>query len=454
MNAFGRFSPFFFADIRFWSFLKKLWLANRCTSAIILFLLKNRRRTIEMKKKPSTKKIGIFATIGVLVALLVFAFAPDGVNAQEEEQQAAAPVLEVETSLPLYETITEWDEYTGRFQASNHVDVRARVSGFLEKVNFKDGQYVHKGQVLFVIDQRPYQIALAQAKANYAQTLTTVKTAEDNYKRVETLRATGAVSIEEYDQRKQALAHAKASLKLAEAKVDQAQLDLEFTKVKAPISGLVSRDRVNEGNLIDGGSANSTLLTTIVATNPIHFYFTSSESNYLKYVRLAKDGKRNNPREQGIPVEIQLLDETDFVHKGKLDFIDNQIDMQSGTIESRAVLANENNLLEPGMFGKARIIGSAEHKAIMIPDHIIGTNQSVRFVYVLNDSSEVVSKPVELGPLHSNGLRIVREGLSKDDKLITNNLQKIRPGMLVHTSQTNVVSGESELASLEHSQNL
>lgn len=402
-----------------------------------------------MKLKSNTKKIGIFAILGVLGSLLVLTFIPNGVSAQEEGQQAAAPVLEVETSLPMYESIVEWDEYTGRFESSNHVDVRARVSGFLEKVNFTDGQLVKKGQTLFVIDQRPYRIALDQAKANYAQTLTTVTTAQDNYNRVKTLRESGAVSIEEYDQRKQALAHAKASLQLAAAKVDQAELDLEFTQVKAPISGLVSRDRVNQGNIIDGGSANSTLLTTIVATSPIHFYFTASESSYLKYVRLAKDGKRTDPRTQGIPVHIQLLDETNFIHEGKLDFVDNQIDMQSGTIESRAVLENKDNLLEPGMYGKARIIGSDEHKAIMIPDHIIGTNQSLRFVYVLNDSSEVASKNIELGPLHSNGLRIVRDGLTKDDKIITNNLQKIRPGMLVHTSETNVLKGESELAAIK-----
>lgn len=402
-----------------------------------------------MKLKSNTKKIGIFAIIGVLGILLVLAFIPNGVSAQEEGQQAAAPVLEVETSLPMYESIVEWDQYTGRFEASNHVDVRARVSGFLEKVNFTDGQLVKKGQVLFVIDQRPYKIALDQAKANYAQTLTTLTTAQDNYNRVESLRESGAVSIEEYDQRKQGLAHAKASLQLAAAKVDQAELNLEFTMVKAPITGLVSRDRVNQGNIIDGGSANSTLLTTIVATSPIHFYFTASESSYLKYVRLAKDGKRTDPRKQGIPVHIQLLDEADFIHQGTLDFIDNQIDMQSGTIESRAVLENKDNLLEPGMFGKARIIGSEKHNAIMIPDHIIGTNQSLRFVYVLNDSSEVVSKNIELGPLHSNGLRIVREGLQKEDKLITNNLQKIRPGMLVHTSETDVVSGKSELAAIQ-----
>src|SRR5690606_28102211 len=168
-----------------------------------------------MKLKSNTKKIGIFAKLGVLGSLLVLAFIPNGVSAQEEGQQAAAPVLEVETSLPMYEPIVEWDEYTGRFESSNHVDVRARVSGFLEKVNFTDGQLVKKGQTLFVIDQRPYRIALDQAKANYAQTLTTVTTAQDNYNRVKTLRESGAVSIEEYDQRKQALAHAKASLQLA-----------------------------------------------------------------------------------------------------------------------------------------------------------------------------------------------------------------------------------------------
>ena len=213
------------------------------------------------------------------------------------------------------------------------------------------------------------------------------------------------------------------------------------------MAGLVSRDRVNEGNLIDGGSSNSTLLTTIVATSPIDFYFTGSESDYLRYVRLARNGERRSARSEGIPVFIKLQDEQDFVHEAKMDFVDNEIDISTGTIESRAVLENKDHLLEPGMFGKARIAGSAEHEAIMIPDEIIGTNQSIRFVYVLGEGNLVTTKNVTLGPLHSNGLRIIRDGISQEDKLITNNIQKIRQGIAVTPIETELQKSESgELA--------
>lgn len=381
------------------------------------------------------RMLAIIALAIVVFALLAFtAFAND-----EKTEEANAPTaLPVNTASPIFTIIMEWDEYAGRFEASNHVEVRARVSGFLEKVNFTDGQQVKKGQVLFIIDQRPFKIALDQAKANYGQAAASLKTAQDNYNRVESLRETGALSSEEFDRRKQALVHAEASVQLAQAQVDQAKLNLEFTEVKAPISGLVSRDKVNPGNLIDGGTANSTLLTTIVGINPIHFYFTGSEADYLKYVRLEKDGSRVSARSEGFPVEIKLSDEDDFIHKAELDFVDNQIDNQTGTIEIRAVLQNDDNFLEPGMFGKARLLGSAEHSAIMIPDEIIGTNQSFRYVYILGDDNEVVSRNVTLGPLHSNGLRIIRKGLDQNDKLILNNIQKIRPGMLVNPEETSI----------------
>ncbi|WP_375587183.1 efflux RND transporter periplasmic adaptor subunit [Flagellimonas aurea] len=381
-------------------------------------------------------------TIGVMVlAISVFIYAFTSAENETEKQESGMVALPVEVAKPIYESITEWDEYTGRFEASSRVEVRARVSGFLEKVNFQDGELVKKGQTLFVIDQRPYRIALDEAKANYAQALASLKTAQDNFERVESLRETGALSIEEYDRRKQALVHAEASIQLAQAKVDNAKLNLEFTEVKAPISGLVSRDRVNEGNIIDGGSANSTVLTTIVATSPIHFYFTGSESDYLKYVRLARNGERGEARSEALPVFIKLLDEDEFVHEAKMDFVDNEIDMNSGTIESRAVLENKDHLLEPGMYGKAKLVGSEEHKAMMVPDEIIGTNQSIRYIYTLSDDNQVVSKAVTLGPLHSNGLRIVRGGISPDDKVIVNNLQKIRPGMVVTPSQV-AIQGE------------
>lgn len=396
----------------------------------------------------NTQKISksVLALAGLLfIVIIILAFTSG--DAEEIETVAAPQAMPVEVSLPLIEKITEWDEYTGRFEASNRVEVRARVSGFLESVNFVDGQMVKKGDVLFTIDDRPFKIALDQANGDLSQAQASLKTAQDNFERVESLRESGAVSIEEYDRRKQALEYAKASIQLSQARVDNAKLNLEFTRVTAPMAGLVSRDRVNEGNLIDGGSSNSTLLTTIVATSPIDFYFTGSESDYLRYVRLARNGERRSARSEGIPVFIKLQDEQDFVHEAKMDFVDNEIDISTGTIESRAVLENKDHLLEPGMFGKARIAGSAEHEAIMIPDEIIGTNQSIRFVYVLGEGNLVTTKNVTLGPLHSNGLRIIRDGISQEDKLITNNIQKIRQGIAVTPIETELQKSESgELA--------
>ncbi|CAN0336553.1 unnamed protein product [Scytosiphon promiscuus] len=396
----------------------------------------------------NTQKISksVLALAGLLfIVIIILAFTSG--DAEEIETVAAPQAMPVEVSSPLIEKITEWDEYTGRFEASNRVEVRARVSGFLESVNFVDGQMVNKGDVLFTIDDRPFKIALDQANGDLSQAQASLKTAQDNFERVESLRESGAVSIEEYDRRKQALEYAKASIQLSQARVDNAKLNLEFTRVTAPMAGLVSRDRVNEGNLIDGGSSNSTLLTTIVATSPIDFYFTGSESDYLRYVRLARNGERRSARSEGIPVFIKLQDEEDFVHEAKMDFVDNEIDISTGTIESRAVLENKDHLLEPGMFGKARIAGSAEHEAIMIPDEIIGTNQSIRFVYVLGEGNLVTTKNVTLGPLHSNGLRIIRDGISQEDKLITNNIQKIRQGIAVTPIETELQKSESgELA--------
>src|SRR5690554_1876112 len=360
------------------------------------------------------KALGITVVLTILGVAL--AFTSNDENSEGNNTVAAAMAVEVAT--PVYEKISEWDEYTGRFEASNRVEVRARVSGFLESVNFTDGQMVNKGDILFTLDDRPYKIALDQAKADYGQAKASLTTAQDNFDRVVSLHESGAVSIEEYDRRKQALEFAKSSIQLSQAKVDNAKLNLEFTRVTAPITGLVSRDKVNLGNLIDGGSSNSTLLTTIVATSPIYFYFTGSEADYLRYVRLARNGDREAVRTGDIPVFIKLQDEDDFIHEAKIDFVDNEIDNNTGTIESRAVLENKDHLLEPGMFGKARIIGSAAHQAIMIPDNIIGTNQSIRFVYVLGADNIVTVKNLTLGPLHSNGLRIVRDGLSPDDKLI------------------------------------
>ncbi|PRX54858.1 efflux RND transporter periplasmic adaptor subunit [Flagellimonas meridianipacifica] len=402
-------------------------------------------KTIHLKTaKFHAKVYVIFAMmLGVMAILIFSAFE------KEEEKEIAQNQpqgLPVEVSNPVFEKITEWDEYTGRFEASNRVEVRARVSGYIQNVSFKDGQAVNKGDVLFTIDQRPFKIALNQARASYGQAQARLTIAQDNYNRVQSLRESGAVSAEEYDSRKQALAGAKASLQLAQASVDNAKLNLEFTKVKAPISGRVSRDMVNEGNLIDGGSSNSTLLTTIVSTSPIHFYFRGSESDYLKYSRLAQNGERGSSRSTANPVFLKLQDEDEYVHEAVMDFVDNEIDRSTGTIEGRATLENKDGLIEPGMFGKARLLGSAEHEAILIPDEIIGTNQSVRFVYVVGEDNTVAVKNIELGPLHTNGMRIVRNGLTPEDVLITNNIQKIRPGVAVSPIQKSLTETKEALA--------
>jgi len=397
-------------------------------------------KTINLNTKRISLNILVFA--GLLFAIiLILSFTTE--DKEGDKNQPVAQALPVEVAVPVYEKITEWDEYTGRFEASSKVEVRARVSGFLEHVNFVDGQMVEKGEVLFTIDDRSYKIALDQANADYSQAKASLKTAQDNYERVESLRESGAMSIEEYDRRKQALAFAKASIQLSQARVDDAKLNLEFTRVTAPISGLVSRDMVNEGNLIDGGTSNSTILTTIVATSPIDFYFTGSESDYLRYVRLARNGERRSMRSEEIPVFLKLQDEDNFVHEAKMDFVDNEIDNSTGTIESRATLENKDHLLEPGMFATARLMGSAEHEALMIQDNIIGTNQSMRFVYVLGDDNVVTTKNVTLGPLHSNGLRIIRDGITKDDKLIINNIQKIGSGMSVTPIETSLDKNKS-----------
>ena len=415
--------------------------------------MKQKNKQVMKKFNVNTNRIS--KTVLTVAGLLIAIIATAAFAANNKEDKEAAPTVQampVEVAIPVFEKITEWDEYTGRFEASNKVEVRARVSGFLESVNFVDGQMVKKGDVLFTIDDRPFRIALDQANADFGQAKASLKTALDNFDRVETLHESGAVSTEEYDRRKQALEFAKASIQLSQSRVDNAQLNLEFTRVTAPITGLVSRDKVNVGNLIDGGTSNSTLLTTIVTTSPIDFYFTGSESDYLRYARLARAGERGSVRNSGISVFIKLQDEDAFVHEAKMDFVDNVIDRNTGTIESRAVLENKDHLLEPGMFGKARIMGSAEHEAIMIPDHIIGTNQSIRFVYVLGEDNVVTTKNVTLGPLHSNGLRIIRDGITQYDKLITNNIQKISPGIAVTPIETSWIknkAGELSVAKVE-----
>lgn len=337
----------------------------------------------------------------------------------------AAP--QVLVSQPLKKNVQEWDEYTGRFAAVEEVEIRARVSGYLTAVNFRDGQIVFKGDPLFTIDPRPSQAAVDIARAGVAQAQASVLLAQRELDRARDLRQTQAVSQAVLDTRSQQLQNAQAQLLAAQAQVRAAELDLEFTAVKAPVTGRVSNHRVSVGNLVSGGSAQSTLLTTIVSLDPIHFYFDADQASYLRYTRQSRAGERASSRDNPNPVILALTDEKDFVHTGHIDFVDNQIDDGTGTIRARAVFDNPDMVLTPGLFARLRLVGRPNYDGLLLPDAAIGTDQNRRFVYVLDKDNKATYRGVTTGPL-VEGLRVIRDGLTETDKVVVAGLQRVKPG--------------------------
>ncbi|SNS22056.1 MULTISPECIES: efflux RND transporter periplasmic adaptor subunit [unclassified Azospirillum] len=358
------------------------------------------------------------------------ALALAGCGKNETGQGTAPAAPQVVVSQPLQKNIREWDEYTGRFTAVEGVEIRARVSGYLTSVNFHDGDLVNKGDLLFIIDPRPYQAALDAAQAAVAQAKSQVTLAERELNRARDLRQTQAVSQSVLDTRSQSLQAAQAGLLAVEAQQRAAALNLEFTQVRAPVTGRVSNHRVSVGNLVSGGSAESTLLTTIVSLDPIYFYFDADQASYLRYQRLNQSGQRQSGRVVQHPVELALPDETGYSHPGKLDFIDNSIDDSTGTIRARAVFDNPDGVLTPGLFGRLRLAGRSEYQGLLVPDSAIGTDQNRRYVMVVGADNKVVMRPVTLGPL-IDGLRVVREGLAANERIVTAGLLRVRPGATV-----------------------
>ena len=347
---------------------------------------------------------------------------------KEEVQQQLLPV---KVLTPITEKLIEWDEYTGRFEAIDKVEVRARVSGYLESIHFKDGDYVDAGKTLFIIDQRPFDLAVKEARAKVESVEAQKELSNRNLERAEKLLKAGAISRQDYDSRFEQEKVTQAELARANAALNTALLNLKFTEVKAPISGRISRHTVSKGNLISGGDTGATVLTTIVSTDPIYFYFDASEAQLLKYIRLDRSGEREASRSKANPVFVKLIDEDDFVHEGHMNFVDNEVDQSTGTIQGRAIFKNSDGILEPGMFGRARLPGSGLHDALLVPDDVIGTDQNQKFVYIVDAENKVALKFIEIGPLHNENLRIVRSGLDGTEKVIINNLMKIRPGMPV-----------------------
>ena len=369
-------------------------------------------------------------TVKIAAASVMMAAALYGCSKGQEAPAQGAPPVTVAT--PLSQQVVDWDEFTGRFEATRSVDVRARVGGYIQSVHFKDGDFVRQGQLLFTLDPRSAQVALASARAQLAQGQAQLTLARTELARAEGLLVSQAVSQAEVDAKRGAVQTAEAAVAAANAAIRARQLDVEFTRVTAPISGRVSDRRVDPGNLIGGGSSAGDVLTTIVSSSPIYFVFDGSEALALKYQRDARNGSA--------PIRIRLQDETAYDRAGTLDFTDNAIDASSGTIRLRAVVQNADGFLKPGMFGHAQLAGSGGYAAMLVPDAAVVTDGPRKVVYVVAKDGTVGAKPVQLGPI-ANGLRVVRTGLTPDDRVIINGLQRARPGQKV-TAQNGTIKAE------------
>jgi RND family efflux transporter MFP subunit len=341
----------------------------------------------------------------------------------------SAPPPAVTVSHPLQKSITEWDEYTGRFTPLETVEIRARVSGFIDSVHFHEGQIVKKDDLLFVIDQRPYQIAVEQAKADIERAQAKLDIATQDVNRATPLLQSQTLTEREFDTRKSLQRDATGQLAAANAALKQAGLNLEWTEVRAPIAGRISDKRVDAGNLITGGQTGATLLSVIVSIDPIHFVFDGSETDFLHYLRLAAAGTRPSSRDAPNPVAVRLADETEFTHTGRMDFVDNAINPKTGTIRGRAIFDNKDGFLTPGFFGRLRLFGGT-HDALLIPDGAIASDQANKIVFTVAEDGTVGTKRVELGPI-IDGLRVVRSGLAPTDRIVIDGLPRARPGQKV-----------------------
>lgn len=344
------------------------------------------------------------------------------------------PPPNVKIAQPLNQSVTEWDEYTGRIEAMESVDIRSRVSGYLDKVNFKDGEKVKKGDLLFVIDPRPFKAQLDYATAELERIKSKKELAVNDMARAERLFRVKAISKEEFDARQKGLREASAAVESASANVVTARLNLEFAQIRAPIDGRIGRELITPGNLV---KSDDTLLTTIVSIDPVYVYVDADERAVLKYRRQMQQQGRHDASLEGTPVELALTDEADFPHRGALDYIAPREDTATGTITLRGVFANADEFLRPGFFARLRVRASAPYSALLLPDRAIGTDQAQRFVWVMKQNNQVEYRKIELGA-HIGQSRVIRKGVSAGDWVVTEGLQKLRPGIEVNPERISV----------------
>jgi RND family efflux transporter MFP subunit len=368
-------------------------------------------------------------TLPRTLAAVAIAWASLLASCGEAQKQAAPPPPKVTVAKPIKRTIVDQDEYVGRFVPVDVVEIRARVSGYLDQIHFTDGQIVKQGDLLFTIDQRPYQNTLEQARANLETAKSNLAFTQSDLARGQQLVRERTISEQIYEQRSQAFRNAKASVAANEAMVRQAELDLEYTELRAPITGRIGDRRVTQGNLVMGGTGGTTLLATIVSIDPIRFEFTFDEGALLRYQRLAT-GRGEVAGLGGTPVRIKLLDETEFSHPGRVDFVDNVIDRASGTIRGRAQFSNADGLFTPGMFARVQVSASAPYQALMLPDAAIATEQARKFVYVIDQDNIARLRYVTLGQAVDD-LRVIKDGLTEGDRVVINGLMRVRQGQKV-----------------------
>ena len=406
------------------------WLAG---AAVVAVMAVGGRALLADKGAGSKDGAGVWSMVDAV--LNVFALGPERGNSQQRKGPPTGPPPAVTVSKPITQDVVDWDEYTGRLEAMESVEVRARVAGYLDRVHFKDGQIVKKGDVLYTIDPRPFERTLDQASAEVAQAQTKVENSLKDVERGRPLVDRKIMSDKVFDDRANLKRDAEAALKVAEAKIRTAELDLSFTRITAPISGRMSRSQITAGNYVTGGgAAQPTLLTTIVSQNPIHIYFDVSEANTIKYRRLAMSGTAGVAGEPGSSIELALPDEKGYPHRGAIDFSDNRLDQNTGTLRLRAVVDNSKGLFAAGMFARVRVAGAAPYPGLLLPDVAFGTDQANKFALVVAEDGSVQRRIVTLGQI-VRGMRVVKSGLKADDWVVVKGLQRARPGQKVNPTR-------------------
>ena len=364
-----------------------------------------------------------------LASLVLLASVTLAACAQPVAQSAPPQPPPVTAAKALARSVTDWNEFTGRLEAVNHVDVRPRVSGLIASVRFTEGAVVQRGDVLFEIDPRPFDAEVDRLRAELARAKAALARTAAERDRARRLAAENAISTEEHDRRFSSAAEAEAQVSAVEAALRAAELNLEFTKVIAPIGGRVGRAIVTEGNLVSSGPGEATLLTTLVSLDPIYATFEVDEQSFLAFQRVAA-GARKGEAPRAVDIRMALAAEDDFPRAGRLQFLDNQLDAGTGTIRVRAVFANADGALTPGLFVRLRMSGGKPYPAVLIQDQAVGTDLDKRFVYVVGEDHSIAYRPVTLGPI-VDGLRVVRNGLRPDEVVLVNGLQRVRPGVKV-----------------------